>query len=146
MSDYSPSLVKNLLVNYLTLREFLWEGTASQSPTAQYIHKGNGVREKPLGATSRNPFPFMEKPHASSKVDGKKKARSREELLVMILDLEAALSRMKAEDRALLLSYYTLDRVTLHDLSIYYGLSIEWARKHVSKRLIDLTVRMNDGR
>lgn len=118
MSEYNNKVVRNLLSQYLTLREFLCEGTGHSSPTVQYKRKGTlrSLTEQPLGATADSPHPFQVKNHAQSKPDGKAKARAREEIHIMIMDLEAGLSKLSDHDHDLLIDYFVYERTTLDEL------------------------------
>lgn len=145
MNDsYTPIMVRNLLTQYLTLREFLWEGTANNSPIVQYVRKST-LKDLPLGASNTNPFPFQEKNHATSRVDGKRKARAREELLVMVMDLEEGLNKMSDHDKALLINYFVLDRVTLEDIGKSKGQTTQAASLLIWRVLDRLTERMNNA-
>lgn len=143
-NDYTPGMVRNLLTQYLALKEFLWEGTANHSPTVQYVRKST-LKSMPLGATNTNPFPFQEKQHASSKLDGKRRARAREELLVMLIDLEQGLEKVSAHDKEILVNYFILDRVTLEDIGAKKGQTKAAASLLVFKILKTLTERMNNA-
>ena len=143
-NDYTSVMVRNLLTQYLTLREFLWEGTATQSPITQYVRKST-LKDLPLGATNTNPFPFQEKNHASSRLDGKRRARAREELLVMVVDLEEGLKELSQHDQAILTNYFILDRLTLEDIATKKGQTIAAASLLVWRILDRLTERMNNA-
>lgn len=118
MSEYNNKVTRNLLSQYLTLREFLCEGTGQSSPTTQYLRKGTlrSLTERPLGATADSPHPFQVKNYAQSKPDGKAKARAREELHTMLIDLETGLSKLSNHDRNLLIDYFVYEAITLDEL------------------------------
>lgn len=118
MSEYNNKVARNLLTQYKVLREFLCEGTGQGSPTVQYKRKGTlrSLRPRPLGATYDNPHPFQEKGHAQSKPDGKAKAKAREELHIMLIDLERGLSQLSVHDYNLLVDYLVNEDVTLDEL------------------------------
>lgn len=118
MSEYNNKIVRNLLSQYLVLREFLCEGTGQSSPTVQYLRKGTlrSLTERPLGATADSPHPFQVKNYAQSKPDGKAKARAREELHIMLIDLEKGLMHLSDHDRSLLVDYFVYEDLTLDEL------------------------------
>jgi len=147
VSEYTPAIVKNLLNEYLRLREFLWEGTAQQSPMPQFTRKFETKPKHriPLGGSNQSPFPFMEKSHASVAMDGKKRARSREELLAMLIDLETGLSGLSPDNRELVIKYFILDTIDLNDISKIRGFSATSSSSRLMEALlIELTRRMNN--
>lgn len=79
--------------------------------------------EKPLGASSATPWPFMSRPRAQQITDGKKRARMMEDLHVATLDLEHALNKLSDDDYRLIADYYLFGNGTLEQLATERGLA-----------------------
>lgn len=148
MSSYSEKVVRNLLTEYRTLREFLCEGTGEQSPITQFKRKGTfkTITEKPLGATYENPHPFQIKGHAQSKPKGKEKARAREELLIMLVEVDQGLSQMTCDERRDLIEYYVNETKTMEELCKERRQNSAAVGMHLKRLVTKLTEVMNNDR
>jgi hypothetical protein len=153
MVTYTPALVERLLRNYLDIRN-TFEGRAQRLHDASLVKKTIvSYAEKPLGSGNR-PYPFMERQHVASPPDGKRRARSMEDLHCSVIDIEDALAELyqtclygrtenirfqAQEDYFFLINYYILHLYTLDELMELRGVS---SRGSMQKRVFRAVQRL----
>lgn len=143
--SYSQKIVIRLLTNYVDIRSQMID--RMPQPTRQlYRTPKYTYDEKPLGASSSTPWPFMAKPRAQQIVDGKKRARMMEDLHVATLDLENALNTLSDADYQLIADYYLFGNGTIDQLATARGLRSKGRLHERIQRVVRRLVRvMNDG-
>jgi hypothetical protein len=119
MSTYTVGLVERLLRHFLDVRYLLDVNVQKLNDTSVVRLKEHRTkRELPLGMSisDTQDWPFRERRHARSPIDGKARARAREELHCAILDIEEAFPRISDEDQELIIKYHILQTHTLDEL------------------------------
>lgn len=120
---YTVRIVEQLLKNYVGIRAYL---DISASPVRTSLLTGSrpvqAVRERPLGLRAGDEtWPFMEVPHAVTPRDGKKRARSVEDIHCGVIDLEHAIAKLSPHDYALIKAYYVEGGRTFEELAVEFG-------------------------
>jgi hypothetical protein len=150
---YTPPLVERVLRNYIDIRS-TFEGKAQRvHDSSAVIKKREPTREVPLGGKNQ-PWPFMEKLHAATPNDGKRRARQMEDLLCSVIDVDNALAELREiaeaspnpalraqaqEDYFLLINYHILHLYTLDELMVLRGVS---SRGSMQKRVFRAVQRL----
>jgi hypothetical protein len=142
---YSKGIVIRLLQRYLDIRLSLIDRMPKQDK-AIYSSQQHQYREKPLGASANTGWPFMQKPNAQPRMDGKRKARMMEDLHCATIDLENALLTLTPDEYKLIAEYYIYGSVTLDELAEARGLTSK-GRLHdrIMRIVAKLVRRMNEG-
>lgn len=140
MSAYTTGLVERLLRNFLDIRYAL-EGNAQQLHDTTLVRnpQNASTRERPLGMAHNDPrgWPFREARHAREPMNGKAKARAKEELHCAVIDIEAAFPLLSQDDQELLLKYHILQTHTLDELVVERGLTSRGAMQRRILRAVD---------
>lgn len=153
METYTPALVERLLRNYIDIRAS-FEGRSQRiHDSSLAIKRPTAYAEQPLGSGGR-PFPFMERHHASTPMDGKKRARSMEDLHCSVIDIEEGLAKLHEiavcgptenrrlqaqEDYFFIVVYYILHLYTLDELMALRGVT---SRGSMQKRVFRAVQRL----
>jgi hypothetical protein len=139
---YTASQVERTLKNYLAVKSFL-AGNVQQlhDATLPTRKKQLEPKERPLGYSEQEAWPFHEARHARPPRDGKAKARSIEDLHCAILDIEDALSRLPDDDLALVYRYHIFQTHTLDELVAEIGLSSKGSMQRRMYRIVKKMAR-----
>ena len=140
MSTYTVGLVERILRNFLDIRYTL-EGNVQQLHDTAIVRNPvhASTRERPLGMSVNDPrgWPFREARHAREPMNGKAKARAKEELHCAVLDVEEAFPFLAKDDQELILKYHILQTHTLDELLIERGLSSRGAMQRRILRAVE---------
>lgn len=143
---YSKGTVIRLLEHYLDIRLSILDRMPTPTKPLYSNNERHTFREKPLGSSGNSPWPFMSRPHATKKVDGKKRARMMEDLHCATLDLENALATLDKDEYDLVADYYIYGSGTLEDLAAARGLLSKGRLHDKLQRIVSKLVRrMNNG-
>jgi hypothetical protein len=145
---YTPRLVERLLKSYLDIRYTL-EGKSPELPdTYAVVHKRTAPPERtPFGMTaSATAWPFMEKRPALHRTDGKKQARTMEELHVACLDIENALQYLSNDDLTIVYQYLIFQTHTLDELVAERGLVSRGSMQSRVKRIVKRVTKLMENR
>lgn len=137
---YTPHNVIFALRKLLDIESVLHVGGAQLLDAHVAITKHDKNKEQPFGGT-RETWPFMQGRHAREPIDGKGRARQKEELMVMYIDLRDALQRASSDDRQLLLLYHVFATHTLDDLCVLYNVK---SRGSMRQRIFRAVVRLTN--
>lgn len=144
MSTYSVSSVERLLRNYLNIRYLLDVNAQQLRDTSVSVGPNAETRrEMPLGMsrTDTVAWPFRETRHARPPIDGKARARAREELHCSVIDLENVFPYLSKEDQELLTKYHVYQTHTLDDLTAERGLT---SRGAMQRRILRSVGRLRN--
>ena len=140
MSTYTVGLVERILRNLLDIRYTL-EGNVQQLHDTTVVRNPEkaSTRERPLGMSENDPrsWPFREARHAREPMNGKAKARAKEELHCAVLDVEAALPLLSEDDQELLFKYHIFQTHTLDELVVERGLTSRGAMQRRILRAVE---------
>lgn len=138
---YTRGSVIRMLMHYGDMRASVLGGQGTPMKTIYKQSVKYTFAERPLGASSSYPWPFMHKPHAQSSPNGKKRARMSEDVMCALIDLEDALDRLHERDFHLIYEYYILGGITLDELAARNGLK---SRGRLHERLQRIVKRMTN--
>lgn len=139
LPEYTPGLVVRLLTHYADMRGTVTGGVGNPMKTTYKQTVKYTFAEKPLGASSSFPWPFMHKPYAQQQPNGKKRALMSEEISVALIDVEDALQTLSDDDFNLIYQYYILGGITLDELAARNGLR---SRGRLHERIQRIIMRM----
>lgn len=144
--EYTQASVVKLLKNYLDIRIAITDRMPTPCTPLYTNTSPHLFRERPMGSSVSQPWPFMSKPRAASYVDGKKRARMMEDLHVAALDIEKALNRLSDEDYYLIADYFIFGNGTIEELAAARGLASKGRLQERIQRIVRRLVRyLNNG-
>lgn len=139
--EYKPGTVIRLMQNYMSIRIRLLDRTRTNPDMLYITPREKTEKEVPLGSTSSQSWPFMERSISKGPLDGKKRAMMEEELHVAAIDLEEALKKLGDDDFDLAVKYFILQTHTLDELCKYMGLSSKGGLQERLQRIVKRIAR-----